>query len=198
MKKYAITITRQFGSLGRPIARKMSEILGIEFYDRDIVEKTAEKLSLPISVISDKEEAAHSAFFNMRYPLGMGTSELQDSIFLAQQRIISDFVKEKSCIVVGRCSDYILKNMENCIHIYIYAPYENRLENSVNELKLSSEEAKRMIDEVDKARNAYHIHYAGYLPYDIKSKNIMIDSSLLGVDGTADYLADLAKRKFLR
>ncbi|MGN0484597.1 MAG: AAA family ATPase [Lachnospiraceae bacterium] len=196
MKKYAVTITRQFGSLGRPIAKRMSELLGVEYYDREIVDMTAKKLNLPVSEVSDQEESVKTAFFKMRYPFGSGTTQVQDSIFLAQQRIISEFVKHKSCIVVGRCSDYILKNMENCIHIFIYAPYEQRLKNCVEDLHLTESEAKKMIEEVDKARDSYHKHYAGYLPQDIHSKQLLIDSSILGVEGTAEYLVDLVKRKF--
>lgn len=196
IKKFAVTITRQFGSLGRPIAKRMSELLNVEYYDRDIIDMTAKKLNLPVSEVSDKEESAKSAFFKMRYPFGSGTTQLQDSIYLAQQRIIMDFVKHQSCIVVGRCSDYILQNMENCIHIFIYAPYEKRLKNCVEDLHLTPADAKKMIEEVDRARDAYHKQYAGYLPNALSSKHIMIDSSLLGVDGTAEYLADLVKRKF--
>lgn len=196
MKKFAVTITRQFGSLGRPIAKRMSELLDIEYYDRDIIDMTAKKLNLPASEVSDKEESAKSAFFKMIYPFGSGTTQLQDSIYLAQQRIIMDFVKHRSCIIVGRCSDYILQNMENCIHIFIYAPYEQRLKNCIEDLQLTPSEAKKMIEEVDKARDAYHKHYAGYLPNALSSKHIMIDSSLLGVDGTAEYLAELVRRKF--
>ena len=78
---FVVTITRQFGSLGRPIARLVSEKLGIEYYDRDIVEMTSKDLNLPVSAISDVEESAKTAFFNMNYPLGMGTTAIQDSVF---------------------------------------------------------------------------------------------------------------------
>lgn len=136
IKKFAVTITRQFGSLGRLIAKRMSELLNIEYYDRDIVDMTAKKLNLPVSEVIDNEESAKSAFFKMRYPFGSGTTQLQDSIYLAQQRIIMDFVKHQSCIVVGRCSDYILQNMENCINIFIYAPYEQRLRNCIEDHRI--------------------------------------------------------------
>lgn len=197
MKKYAITITRQFGSLGRPIAKLMAEKLGIEYFDRDIVEKTSKNLNLTTSTITEEEEKAKSMFGNMKYPLGKGTNDVQDRIFIEQQRIISQLVEEnQQCIVVGRCSDFILRNMENAIHIYIYASYADRLDNCVNELLMTEEEAKKTILAVDKARDAYHKHYAGYLPSDPNSKHIMIDSSLLGKEGTAEYLAELVKRKF--
>lgn len=199
-QNYTITITRQFGSLGRPIAKKMAELLDIEYYDRDIVEQAAERLNLPISVVDDREESAKSPntgrFFSMMFPLGKGTNEVQDKIFEAQQNIIK-FVSEKHpCIIVGRCSDYALQNAPNCTHIYIYSSYENRLDNCIKDLKLSMDEAKRMIEAVDSARDSYHMTYAGYHPYDPDYKDVMIDSSYLGVDQTAEYLVQLIKRKY--
>lgn len=195
-ERFVITITREFGSMGRPIAKKLAALLGVECYDRDIVEEAAKKMNLPLEVVSKVEESAKSAFFNMKYPLGMGTSEMQDNIFITQQKIINQFVEKESCIIVGRCSDYILKNMENAIHIYIYASYKDKLKNCIELLNMEEGEAKKMIVEVDKARASYHKHYAGYAINDIKYKNLMIDSGVLGVDGTAELLADLAKKRF--
>lgn len=195
--RFAVTITREFGSMGRPIAKKAAEMLGIECYDRDIVEETAKKMNLPLSVVSKEEESAKTAFFNMKYPLGMGTSEMQDNIFITQQKIINQLVEKESCFIVGRCSDYILKNMENAFHVYIYASFEDKLRNCVELLGMKEEEARKMIVDVDKARASYHKHYAGYAMNDIRYKNLMIDSSLIGVDGTAELLADLVRRKFM-
>lgn len=199
-KKYVITITRQFGSLGRPIAMKMSELLGIEFYDRDLVDKAAKQLNLPESVITEEEESAkvQTPFYlrRMQFPLGKNTNSRQDEIFEAQQNIIKFLADRESCIIVGRCSDFILSEEENALHIFIYASYEDRIKNCVNDLKMTEAEAKKMIVEVDEARASYHMHYAGYLPDDKKHKDIMIDSSVLGVDGTAEYLVELIKRKF--
>lgn len=200
-KKYVITIARQFGSMGRPIAMKLSEILGVEFYDRDIVDQAAKKLNLPASIVDENEESAKEVFRNtysrMQFPLGRQKStEVQDNIFEAQKNIINFLAEKESCIIVGRCGDFILSEMDNVIHIFIYAPYEERLKHCTNELGLSTEEGKRMIKKVDEAREAYHLQYAGFKPDDYKYKDIMIDSSLLGVDGTAEYLAALIKKKF--
>lgn len=195
--RYAVTITREFGSMGRPIAKKAAALLGIECYDRDIVEETARKMNLPLSVVSEKEESAKRAFFNMKYPLGMGTSDVQDNIWITQQRIINQLVEKESCIIVGRCSDYILKNMENAFHVYIYAPYEDKVRNCVELLGMKEEEARKMIVEVDKARSAYHRHYTGYAINDLRYKDLLINSSLMGVDGTAELLADLIRKKFM-
>ena len=110
MNNYVITINRQFGSLGRPIARKMSEMLDIEYYDRDIVDSVAKEMDLPVSVVSDEEETAKSNYFSMKFPLGNGTTAMQQDIFEAQRRIISNLADRENCIIVGRCSDYILRN----------------------------------------------------------------------------------------
>ena len=99
MGNYVVTIARQFGSLGRPIARTMSEILGIEYYDRDIVETVANKMNLPVSVISKEEETANGSFFIMKYPLGTSTSEFQNAIFNAQRQIILDIAEKGNCKV---------------------------------------------------------------------------------------------------
>lgn len=200
MEKYVVTITRQFGSLGRPIARKMSDILGIEYYDRDIVDQAAKKLQLPVSVVNQEEERAVkqavNPFSRMMFPLGKGTSNTQDKIFEAQKNIIQFLAEKDNCIIVGRCSDFILSEVENSIHIYIYASYEARLKHCITELGMEEAEARRMIKSVDEARDSYHMQYAGYLPDDKRHKDIMIDSSLFGVEGTAQFLADAVKKKF--
>ena len=200
MEKYVVTITRQFGSLGRPIARKMSDILGIEYYDRDIVDQAAKKLQLPVSVVNQEEERAVkqavNPFSRMMFTLGKGTSNTQDKIFEAQKNIIQFLAEKDNCIIVGRCSDFILSEVENSIHIYIYASYEARLKHCITELGMEEAEARRMIKSVDEARDSYHMQYAGYLPDDKRHKDIMIDSSLFGVEGTAQFLADAVKKKF--
>lgn len=196
MEKYVITITRQFGSLGRPIARELADSLGIEYYDRDIVEEVSKKMNLPVSTISDSEEKAKSLFSSMKYPLGIATTPTQDKIFSVQREIILNLAEKESCIIVGRCSDFILEDMKNHISIFIYAPYNARIDNCINRLHLSRPEAEKMISDVDKARNSYHLRYAHFLPYDVNHKDLLINSSLLGVEGTSEYLAELIKKKF--
>lgn len=199
---FVVTIQRQFGSMGRSIAKRMSEILGIEYYDRDIVEAAARKLDLPVSVVKEEEEKAEpqplNPFLRMRFPLDDGTSETQDNIFLAQKNVIRRVAQEHSCIIVGRCADFVLGDMENSMHIFIYAPYKKRVWNCVHELHMEDKEARHMIHEIDKARRSYHMRYAGYAPSDPRFKDLLIDSSCFGVEGTAQFLADGVRRKFMR
>ena len=86
--------------------------------------------------------------------------------------------------------------MENAIHIYIYASYEARLKHCIEDLHMEESEARSMMKSVDEARNSYHMQYAGYLPDDRRHKDILIDSSLFGVDGTAEFLAEAVQKKF--
>ena len=195
-KQYIITIVREFGSMGRPIARRLSELLGIEFYDRDIVEETARKMNLPVSVISINEENQGSAYSRMRFPVGKSSREKQDEIFRVQSEIIRSLAKRESCVIVGRCSDYILRDFENRLSICVYAPFEKRIENCVSSLGMDEETAMQMTVEVDKARRKYHKRYANYSPEDIKNKNLLIDSSFFGIEGTARLIAEIAKSKF--
>lgn len=198
MEKFTITITREFGSLGRSIAKELSSILEVEFYDRDIVEEVATKLNLPVSTISNEEEKSRHSFLPRMFPLGTDEEYMQDIIFDVQKDIILDLAKKSSCILVGRCSDYILEKQKNNINIFIYASYEKRLENCVETLGMTEGEARKMILSVDRARNAYHKKYAGYFPGDSHHKQLLIDSSLLGVTGTARLIAEMVHQLFDR
>ena len=195
-KKYIVTITRQFGSLGRPIAREMSELLKIEYYDRDIVEATSKKMNLPVSKISEHEETYSTNLFSMLLPLGSDSIAKQDEIYNVQKEVIREMAEKESCIIVGRCADYIFRDHRDVLNIYIYAPVDARYKNCVEVLRMKPEEATKMIYKVDKARTAYHRRYAKYAPGDPDSKQIMIDSSMLGVKGTAEVLAEIVQRRF--
>lgn len=182
--------------MGRPIAAKLSELLNVEYYDREIVEQTARQLGENVSSVSEEEEKVKTKFGWMKVPFGVTTTEKQDTIFIQEQRIIEQFAAKQSCIIVGRCSDYILRDRKNALHIYIYAPFEARLRNCVDILKIEEQEARKTIQEVDKMRDSYHKTYAGFLPGNPAYKSMSIDSSVLGINGTAKYIAQLANERF--
>jgi len=197
MERYVITISRQFGSLGRSIAQKMSELLQIEFYDRDIVEATAKRLGQPVSVISNEEEHANPIFFGRQYPLGMGLLSMQEEIFSVQKNIIRDLAARESCIIVGRCANCILRDQPRSLNVYIYAPYEKRLHNCTEILGMDTKTAKKYIKEVDRARENYWKRHCEQTSSVMDGYDIMIDSSKFGVEGTATMLADIIRKKFM-
>ncbi|WMJ86992.1 cytidylate kinase-like family protein [Anaerocolumna sp. MB42-C2] len=197
MENYVVTISRQFASFGRSIAQKMSEELQIEFYDRDIVEATAKRMGQPIPVISNEEENSNSIFFRRKYPLGMGVANIQDEIFNVQTNIIRDIAKRESCIIVGRCAGSVLKDYAKCLNIYIYAPYECRLKNCTESLQMDPKVTKKMIKEIDKARENYRYRYCPEVANVYDGYDVMIDSSRFGVDKTAKILVDIVKSTLL-
>ncbi|MFA9422294.1 MAG: AAA family ATPase [Sedimentibacter sp.] len=197
MEKYTITISRQFASLGRSIAQKMSHDLEINFYDRDIVETTAKRMEQSVSIISKEEENSNIKFFRRKYPLGMGVANMQDEIFNVQTNIIRDFAKKESCIIVGRCGNSILSDFPRCLNIFVYAPYEARLKNCTDVLGMDIKVAKKMIKEVDKARENYHLRYCKGAENIFDGYDIIIDSSKFGVDKTAEILTNIVKNVFL-
>ena len=196
MKQYVITISRQFGSMGRMIAQQLSRELGVNFYDRDIVEETASRMGLPVSVISNTEENSKSIYFKQQYPWGMGIASMRDEIFLIQKNIIRDLAQKESCIIVGRCADSILMDMENHLNVYIYAPMDVRLRNAVELAKLDEKTAKKMIREIDRSRELYHRRYCPEYVDPSTNKDIMIDSSRFGAEGTVKILAGLVRELF--
>ena len=185
MEQYVITISRQFGSMGRSIARELSDILGIEFLDRDIVEATAKRMGLPVSVISDEEESMKSTFFRRQYPLGMGMSSLKWGKLFE--------VREDGSFYMG---DYILEDIPNHLNVYVYAPDEARLKNCVENLQMDPQTAKKMMRDVDAARNRYHKAYIPGWQSVFDHKDLMIDSSRFGIDGTAKILADIVRNQW--
>ena len=191
MEQYVITISRQFGSMGRSIARELSEILGIEFLDRDIVEATAKRMGLPVSVISDEEESMKSTFFRRQYPLGMGMSSLKDEIFLTQKNIIRDFAAKGSCIIVGRCADYILRDRAACLKVFIHADMAflaHRIVEVYGQREQSPEERLR---DKDKRRAAYHRFYTDMKWGHAQNYHLTLNSGVLGIDKCVDIIAEL-------
>ncbi|MCD7735642.1 MAG: cytidylate kinase-like family protein [Lachnospiraceae bacterium] len=190
MDHYVVTISREFGSLGRTVAQSLSEKLGVEFWDRDIVEAAARRTGHSVSVVSDEEETAKNSFFlRKKYKMSLTTYNINDEIFEAEKNIILDAANKSSCIIVGRCSDYILRDFPNHLSVYIYAPYEERLKNCIDTLMMDEKTARRMIREVDMARTYYQRKYCPDVRSPRDCSDLMIDSSRFGVEKTAALIA---------
>ena len=150
----------------------------------------------PVSTVSATEENANSKYFKRQYPLGMGVSNMQDEIFSIQRNIIEDLAKKESCIIVGRCAESILADVENRLNVYIYAPFERRLKNCTEILKMEEKVARKMIREVDRSRELYHRRYCPEYTDVFSNRDMMVDSSRFGIERTAQILAGLARNMF--
>jgi cytidylate kinase len=196
-----ITVTRQFGSLGRKIAKQVAENLGYEYYDRDIIEFAVKEMRGDIEKLSMFDGKLASPFDRMMYPLGKGNSHMKQSLFEMEKSIMVDLATTRNCVIVGRCSDYVLRKYdvpeENMLNVFIYAPIEKRLTNCKEELEIDDPgEAYKYLTKVDKAREEFYKHYTRHSFTSNKYRNLLIDSSMADFDKVADIITDTAKIKF--
>ncbi|MGN0903479.1 MAG: AAA family ATPase, partial [Succinivibrio sp.] len=142
-QQYVVTISRQFASMGRTIGLKMADKLNIELLDRDIVKEAAKRMGLSKGEVSSYDETPGSDSFFLRknYLFDFSVYSIHKNVFDVQKNIIQDYAEKESCIIVGRCADSILRDHKNVLNICIYAPFEERVKNCVNELYMTEAEA---------------------------------------------------------
>ena len=160
------------------------------------MEATARRMGQPVSEISEKEERGGNIFSNRRYPLGTGLISMQQEIFYVQSNIIRDLAHKESCIIVGRCADSILQDISRCLNVYVYAPLEARLKNCTELLGMDENTAKRMIREVDRAREVYRLRYCDGVKSVPDHRDLLIDSSKYGPQKTAKILCGVVREVF--
>ncbi len=195
MQNYVITITRQFGSRGRDIGIAVAKMLGIPLYDRNIFEKEAEALDTTLRSLVQFSENGITGYYKMAYPLGVGSSLKQDRMFELQSQLVLEHAEKESCVIIGRCADYLLRERDNVIRCYIFAPYQARIRNSRQMLGFNAE-PQRIIEEVDKARANYYQERTGIAVNNTRYRDLFLNSSLLGIEGSAKLIADIAREKF--
>lgn len=195
-EKVSITITREFGSMGRAIGKVVANKLGFKYYDRDIIENAAPLAGENLEILGKFDGHDYSPFAKMAHPLGYGNRSLQKKLFDAESSIIMEYAHYNNCVIIGRCSDYILRNKKNNLSIFIYAPYNKRLDNCKKELRLSEEDAIRYISGVDKGREDFYKLITKSRFDDVENRHLLIDSSVLGIEGTADLIVSMVKKKY--
>lgn len=193
-----ITVTREFGSMGRKIAMATAEKLGFRYYDRDIIEMTVKELHGNLQELSAMEEKGTPLFSRMVYPLGIGSSSMQNQLYEMEKSVIIDLAAADDCVIVGRCSDYILRECKhpNMLNVFIYAPYDKRVAFSENELNLSYDQAKAYIAKVDKARHDFYKMHTGVSFHSTKYRHMMLDSSITSHGNCAEIICAAAREKF--
>ena len=155
--KNIITIGREYGAGGRSIAKKISEQLGIPYYDKDIIKMTAEKTGFTEEMIQGTEEKeAGRNIFNWFMPSGAASS--YDQAILAQAQTIRKIAKEGPCIIVGRGADYILRDFPNLVNVFVYANEEDKIKYAMDTHGDSREQAIKRVRHSDTARESYY-HY---------------------------------------
>lgn len=189
MTKLIITISREYGSGGRQIGKKLAEKLKIPFYDKSVNEFTALKSGFPQYTIDSVEEKAPSIFTYGMYSY-TNMPPIHDDIFLAQSEVIKTLADKGPCVIVGRCADYVLEGRKNVINIFVHAPLENRIKKVVGLYKILEIEAKKAIIKNDRARKKYHDHYAERQWGKAQNYHMTINSAI-GFDFVVDSIINL-------
>ena len=164
MKKRIITISRQFGSGGHSIAKAAAERMGIAFYDNQLITEVARQSGLSEEFIRENEEyASHSNSF--LYQLAMSTAgtygypSVYQKLYEAQTKVIQDIADKEPCIIVGRCADYILRDREDCLHVFIHAGNEHRAKRILEKYGTTDKTiSQRIKDKDNRRRNYYRFH----------------------------------------
>ena len=199
MDTNVITISRQFGSLGRPIAKKAAEYLGYKYYDRFIVEEIAKEMNHPVGdLLNFDEKDQLSVYDRMVSPLGIGPAAQKRRLFEIEKNIIIDLAKKDDCVIVEHCSDYILRSqgIKNLFNIYIYAPYSDRYNYSMRELGLTEKAVENYINQVDRARDDFYRLITGEHFYSLKYRDMAINSAQMPIDDIVKSICSTAELKF--
>ena len=197
-KKLIITIARQYGSGGREIGERVAELLGVPLYDKEIITDAAAKGSLDEDVIKKVDESAANSLL---YTLAMGSNvlgttmhfgykmPLNDKLFILQSEVIKEYAKEGSCVVIGRCADYVLRDEENVLRLFIYGDLDHRQARvAKRHPEIKSSQIIDVINKTDKRRSSYYNFYTGNKWGKYDNYDMAINSSTLGIEHTAQVI----------
>lgn len=196
MANLVITIGREYGSGGREIGEKLAKELGFAFYDKDLLKAVTEKSGLKEDVVRKADEEASNPLFAPYYPPSIDPGSVNDRVFKMQ----ADFIKEKAetenCVIVGRCANYVLEDHENIVRVFIYADMEKRINRIMTRHGLVDRDlAIKLIKKTDKHRRSYYQFYSEMKWGRTEGQDLLINSGLLGIDGTVAMLKAVAEQK---
>lgn len=196
MNHFVVAIGREFGAQGCDIAEKLAEKLGVKLYDRQLVEEAAKKLEMDEHTVQKADEVSAKDIEGLKTTYGVGNFYLSTQVLDAQADIIERVAQNESCIIMVRCADYILKDRDDCLKIYIYAPFDVRTKHIAEKYDMSMFSAKRLVRQMDEKRDTYYKYVTGNRRGEHDGKDAMFDSSIMGVDGTVDMLLEMINKKF--
>ncbi len=199
MKKYIVTISREFGCNAREIGRTLAADLGVEFYDQVLVSKTAEKAGINADFIHDGEDVIQQNRKGLltRFGYGSSASFLDDNAIAAQAEVIKELAnKKKSAVFFGRCSDFVLREYPNHLSVFLYASLSYRICHMEKYYNLDEKSAEKLIKRVDRQRHNYYKYVTGLNRGDRMLKHVMIDVSRFGTDGVVKMIENIVNQTF--
>lgn len=196
-KKIIINIGRQFGGGGLGVAYELGKKLGIPVYDKELIKKAAQDSGFSKEVFEESDEKKR--LFSLSSIFANRFSETENymsdrGLFKMQSETIRNIAEQGSAVIVGRCSDYILRDMDCVLNVFLTSPIEVRAARLSERLGISVEDAEKLAEEKDSKREEYYNYYT-FGNWGVASTyDLCLDSSILGIEGTAEYIIDFARR----
>ena len=199
MQKKIITISREFGSGGRSIGKSVAEKLGYDYYDSELVKRVAEETGFSAEYIEDAGEYAPgksmlSYAFSSGTPHAGNAMSATDYLWAAQCRIIKEIAEKGNCVIVGRCADYILKDRDDCLHVFVYADKTYKAERIVELYGVTDKSPEKRLADKDTKRKVNYKYFTGREWGITDNYHICLNSGRIGQEICADIIADLAKK----
>ena len=202
-KNILITIARQGGSGGREVGELVAKNLGIDYHDKSLINMAAEKSGLSPEVLHNTDEKATPSFLYSIAMGGMGMvpfthgmpydTPINDRLFVLQSGIIEELAKSHSCVFIGRCADFVLRDFDNVLRVFVYADIEKRAETIAKRNDISISEAKNLATKLDKKRSNYYGYYTSKKWGRSENYDLMIDTTKIGVEGAAKIIEEYVK-----
>ena len=192
MKKKIVTISRQYGSGGRYIGENLAKAMGVPCYDEKLIDMVAKESGFAQSFVAEKgERMTGSLLFNIASSLSFANNvfstnngvTLQDEIYFTQNRIIKELANKGPCVIVGRCADYILREREDCLNVFIHADEESKIERAEKYFNITREEAPAVLKKKDKARANHYKYYTDQEWGMASNYDLCLNSGLIGIEG---------------
>ena len=189
-----ITISREYGSGGRYIGKLIAEKLGIKLFDKEFIEKVAYETGLSEAYIENNEQKRNILeSFNSGYYSGLNNS---DELFIKESEIIKKLADTESCVIIGRCSDFILQDRKNVFNVFVYSDMENRIKRATEFYGIDKTKAEKEIKRIDKLRANHYKYYTEKEWNNHANYDICINSDAIGIENAANLICDMLKEKF--
>ena len=193
-KQLIITIGREYGSGGHAIGEMLAEKLGIGFYDAEIIQRLSEKKGIKKETLSKYDEKPSPVLMN-RSVRGYSTS-LEEAVAEMQFKMIRKIAASgESFVLIGRCGETVLSKYDCLIRLFVLGDMDSRITRIMKRKRVSRKEAQKLIKTTDKRRKAYHNYYSDGKWGDSRTYDLTINSSRLGVEGTAEFLEEYIRRR---
>ncbi len=203
-ENFVITIGRQPGSGGREIGQKVSARLGISFYDKELIRLASKESGLKEEFFEKIDEKKRFSLFGGLLGLrGSATDDVylnyyltNETLFKIQSDVIRALAQKKSCLFVGRCADYVLKDHPRCLNIFINADIGDRIERIIKNQNLPEKKAMEYIKKTDRKREGYYNYFSSKVWGVAESYHLCVNSSVLGIDETVTFICRFAEKRF--